>query len=529
MEPIQPTNAPAVTPPTPPAQEPAARPSREDRSLRRRALLGVAGLAGVAALTRLARAGDLSPPTGPITASGTSLGAMSAKLDGFGIQIDSALNLIDDGLSSLRPAITSDPKGVCEPRFSVTALPSSADAQFVISKPGAYYLPSNVVQVQGMVCIDVLVDGVDIDGQGFSFIGAGGGGAGGSSCIRSKGRHAFEIYDCAFLGWQGSCLDLLDCDDVCISDVLFRGCVAGADPNTGAAGALVRCGSRCSMDDFAFSLCTGVAVQLVATGFFSDGEVSDNVGRAIQSVGGLCLDDCSFVRVTGDVLVVGGSSFVSDSEFLQCDGTAVTVGPASVIEGCDCVGGTGGGFRCADGCCVEDCSVLSKEAFAIECGSRCSVSENKVVLCGGISLGSECDCCDNDLSNCSGGSDATQPMGGAINVRGGLCICEDNFVSGSRVGLSITVGGSWSTVENNTIMGAGTGGDPVAGGGAGIFVDPGATGVLCICNHVTALQGTPPYVLGTATYGPIVSLLGAGGDISAVPGSSHPMANTFSS
>lgn len=205
MEPIQ---QPAKVEPAPQLpQGRVQRPARERSSLQRRALLGAAGLAGVTVLTRLARAGELSPPPGPIAPTGASLGEVGGKI--------SALD------AKIGPFSTT----VAEPRTPIASLPSSADAKFVISQPGAYCFTRNMKQEAGWACtIDIQSDHVDIDGQGFVFEGSGGGVV---SCgIRSSGRQAIEIYDCAFKGWQGSCCYLLDCDDVHISDVLFHGCVS---------------------------------------------------------------------------------------------------------------------------------------------------------------------------------------------------------------------------------------------------------------------------------------------------------------
>ena len=77
---------------------------------------------------------------------------------------------------------------------------------------------------------------------------------------------------------------------------------------------------------------------------------------------------------------------------------------------------------------------------------------------------------------------------------------------------------------DNIVTGAGAGSDPAAGATGGIVIHDAAAGCLCTCNHLRAVPGTPPYQLGNASHGPIVVL--SSGDISALPGSSHPLANT---
>lgn len=497
------------------ARPAAARPSRERPSLKRRALLGAAGLAGVAALSRLARAGELTPPVGPIAPTGTSLGDLKGALSQSVSGLDAKINGLDG-------KVAFTPKGVSEPRTPIMALPSSADAQFVVTEPGAYYLSSNVTQVPGKVCIDIQADEVDIDGQGFVFIGTGGAS---SSCIRASGRHALEIYDCAFEGWQGTCCDMADCDDVYISDVLFHACVSPSDPATGVGGAMIHCRDRCGNEDIAVSSCVGGAVEMRNSSYVFELTVTDSTGLAVHCGDDCCIEASHFIRVTGDVILMGGRGAVSECDIRQCDGLAVSTGSDCVIECCECVGGTGGGYRCATGCCVEDCTVQGKDALAIDCGSRCSVTDNKVVLCWGISCASECVCCDNDLSSCSGGPDTPDRLGGAIVVHGDLTTCEGNFISNSRVGISVQLDGSSCHVHDNLVTGVGASSVP-GGVAAGIVVHASTSGVLCTCNHVRALQGAVPYIMGSASYGPIVAV--SGGDISALPGSSHPLANTSS-
>ena len=497
MESLHPENVEPTTPP----QTAADRPARRKTSLRRRALFGAAGLAGVAALTRLARAGELSPPPGPIMPTGSSIGALATKI-----------------------AFTS--AGIAEPRTPITSLPSSAEAQFVVSSPGAYYLPRNLTQEPGKVCIDILADHVDIDGQGFVFVGSGGSS---SSCLRANGRQGLELYDCTFMSWQGPCCDFADCDDVYLSDVLFHGCAAGTDPATGTAATLVRGGDRCIVEDVALSLCSGRALQFQAMCILSDSSIADQSSQsssACQLGEGGAIECCSFLRVTGDVVVTGGGSSVTECEFRQCNGTAVSTGPACLVEGCDCTGGSGGGIRCADGSCVEGCTIVNKDAFAIECGSRSSVSENQVVRCWGISVSAQCSCCDNDLSSCSGGPDTPERLGGAIVIHGAECTCESNWISSSRIGISVQLDGSSCLVNDNVVLGAGASSGAPGGPGAGIVVHDAATGVLCTCNHLRALPGTAPFIPGTSAFGPVVVV--TSGDISALPGSSHPLANTVS-
>ena len=511
MDPIDPANVP---PPPPAAEMPIPRPRRADKkpSLRRRALLGAAGFAGVAALTRLARAGELTPPPGPVMPTGSSLG----KIDATVASLDSKIDTVDKKL-------VFGATGIIEPRRAITSVSSSATAQYCITESGAYYLTGNLTPEPGKdVCIEIKADHVDIDGQGFAFLGGGGGGSGG--CFKALGRQSLEFYDFEVTGWHGPICDFTDCDDVYVSDVLFHACV-NPDVGTPGGGVMIVCRDRCGIEDISISACTGSTVQMRHSSYCYELCVTDSSGGGVRCGDGCCVEMSHFVRVTGSVIFMGGRSSVSEVDIRSCNGQAITTGPGSVVECVECVGGTGGGILCDDGCCVEDCTVLNKDAMAIECGASSSITENRVVSCWGISCDADSCCFDNELSSCTGGPDTVGGLGGAIVLRGAHCTCEQNYVSSSRVGISVHLTASYSLVHENVVVGAGVGSDPVSGPSAGIAFHDGATGCMCTCNHLRAVQGTPPLLPGTCAFGPLA--VASSGDISSSsPASSHPLANT---
>jgi len=118
---------------------------RTPAPLGRRALLSAAGLAGAFALTRFVPAREASAHARP-DPSTMIPGAAARSL------VPSALESRIDGLER---KVASTPEGICESRIPITALPSSRNAQFVISSPGAYYLPGNLIQKSRKVCIDI--------------------------------------------------------------------------------------------------------------------------------------------------------------------------------------------------------------------------------------------------------------------------------------------------------------------------------------------------------------------------------------
>jgi hypothetical protein len=432
--------------------------------LGRRALLSAAGLAGAFALTRFVPAREASAHARP-DPSTMIPGAAARSL---------AQSALESRIDGLERKIASTPDGICEPRIPITTLPSSMGAQYVISSPGAYYLPCNLTQKSRKVCIDIRADHVDIDGQGFVFVG---GGRGASSCIRASGRTAIEIRNCAFKGWRGACCDMVDCDDVYVRDVVIHGC---SIPARGCAA--IRCRDRS------------------------------------------CIEDCRFVRVRGDVLVAGARSLVSDCGMHECEGQAVSTGPGSIIARCECAGGSGGAFRSAEECRIESCTVMRRDARAIECGDRSSVIGNRVLFCWGISCGPESCCIDNELSSCGGGPDGPEGPGAAIVLTGSRSVCRRNSISSSRIGISVHRDGTSCHVHENVVLDAGAGFDSKSAPTGGIVIHDSAAGCVCTCNHVGALPGVTPYILGGSVHGPVARV--SSGDISFVRSASHHLVNT---
>jgi hypothetical protein len=423
----------------------------------RRILLGVAGIAGMAALSRLAKAGPLNPPPGPISSTGKTL-----------------QEIHDQASSAARKTARTD-SGFAEPRIPITACPPSPEAQFVITQPGAYYLPSNLIQEQGRVCIDIQCSDVDIDGQGFAFHGSGNAASPPSSCIRSSGQSNIELYDCAFHAWRGCCVDCDDCDDVFVSDCIFRQCSCPpgiAADGTIIPGAMVRCRDRCGHEDVQFSECVGRAIQarhgsycseLVVTDctgdavvMGNDGEVDDCLFRNVAGGGvrcgnGACVDSCAVLNgnvVIGSVadshIRCGDASCVSDCEVRNSVGTAFALGSNCVADSCDVTGGSGGAFRCADGCCLDGCTVLSHTSSnAIITNMRTRINELEARLCSGgllLSVGADStvECCE-----ITGGS------GGAIHCDDGCCVEDCSIVNHAGVAIACA---SRCTIDSNKVV-----------------------------------------------------------------------------
>jgi hypothetical protein len=145
----------------------------DSRKMERRFLLaGIGGAVAGSLLSGKALAGSLTPPPGPITATGKSLTEISDR-------------------------IARTPVGVAEPCIPIESLPSSPTGLFVVSEPGSYIVTRNIQGQPNMNGIEVTVDNVDIDVCGFQLIGPPGSLAG----IKTD-RSNVTVYDGSLLGWD---------------------------------------------------------------------------------------------------------------------------------------------------------------------------------------------------------------------------------------------------------------------------------------------------------------------------------------
>lgn len=592
----------------------------------RRVLLGLAGIAGVAALAKLAKAGPLEPPAGPITSTGTTLSELNAKTS------EAQLSL-----SAIDRKVARTPQGVSEPRIPITACPPSADALYVITQPGAYYLVSNIQQQPGKCAIDVQCDNVDIDGQGFSFVGDSSGSSS-SPCVRIwSPRSNIELYDCAFAGWTGDCCSAPECTRLCLSDCAFMSCACPAAAD-GSPGALVRCASGAVLEECVVQTCSGSFLcgdscslydihvsQSTCMAFCGDGccvdecefhncaaptatvgaqtgvircghaacitdclvrsctcTVAISVGdsssvcksatlqvtgspggsamacittgskccisevecRSCQCAAGFtgpdcvveccevaacssgwvcqdrcCVEDCTFASLSGSAVTCADSCCITECDARHCTcppGVSVfRTGHSAVVECCEVSGGSGAAITCDASCCIEDCSVVSQQGGAITCADRGSVECCKMSLSGGITCAAECCVCDNEVS--FDGSGGTAGGGNAITIAGERCCLSSNYISGR-----VVIFGGQCLVEDNHLVGSG---GPPGTGGASLAIAQGVTGCQVRSNHISRASTTGAISIPAGnSYGPVCNCIG-GGDLSVIPGGSHPHAN----
>lgn len=383
-----------------PAQgEPVA---EDAATMHRRMLMAGAGLLGAAALSRVAHAGPLSPPPGPIASTGRTTDEL----------------------------YLASTKG-CIPLNQTTA-PGNAIYRHIISQPGSYYLTAEAnAPVGGSAAIYVEAGGVTINLNGFSLNrlipAQASNGITFATFPTGGGRvHNGIIYTRA--GGNGIALG---CDNVVVEDVCFAVASSGAQTGialSGSAGTIVR---RCTVSaetqsDF-----------VIAGGGDNSALFEDCVCAPYAPIGsGIALPQRSLIRrcIIGNVknygINLGDGSAATDCRVHQCGGNSIQGGNEVSVERCHVFNGVTGALG------GIQVSGLSRVAFcyvdlfpnAGQYGVR-SVGFGTYIL-------------DNQISRCNIG----------VNFQNvANCYAFRNFVNSCPNGISVSFGGNWypSTADIN--------------------------------------------------------------------------------
>jgi hypothetical protein len=682
-----------VAPIAPPAVDTGNAPTHEDGvgNLGRRVLLGVAGIAGVAALSKLAKAGELSPPPGAISPTGislTELGSKTGQLQAALDQVSHKVSPFTQGIAEPRTPLDACPVGpdgsihITQPGaycfthdyIQTAGVPLvvvdcddvSIDGQgFTVTGAPPGSPPSSCITGSGRTNIEILdlsisgwqgcpidcndCDDVDVSDCMFHACSCpplqnGDGTVSPGSMIRCQDgaciydvdftscigctvrrRRKGHAESCEFRACSGPafvCADgceftdiaiadhsspnepMIQCGNECsIDDVAFTDCTGSAlstqsnccvecisVTNCSSSGAMMSFGVDCSLCDFTGRVCTcppgyyvsssrcvcedgcltqitGDCIVCADECFVGDVQLAGCTGRGVSGGLGAMVEDVSFHDHQGDCVTVLDNGAVCDIECRSCTGVAITCGTGACVEEVAISNHNGDCVRCADGSCVTEvecrnvvgvCISVGKSSLIEDCDAsggggggsyqalegsrvthnrshsrddsndiavtdRCFVGDNIIGNGVGISCGSECCVEDNQLTQCNGKADSSAGVGGAIVVTGVHSSVSDNQLTNCRVAISVQGGAHFCSVDDNHIS-SDVPPNP-AGAVAGIVVSPAAARVLCTCNHLRVAAGSPPFIAGSSSYGPLVSLDPAGGDISSQPSSAHHLAN----
>jgi len=411
-------------------------------NLDRRVLIGMAGIAGAAAVSRLARAGSLDPPPGPVAPTGKTTDQIQPRID--------LLN--------------------APPSANVT---SDANNQYIINNPGSYFLSANLA-ITKSVGIKIVAANVSLDLCGFQLAGAGtstftGIAVAGSGAWIGNGSLLSLQYGVNVTGAATACtlsrVRAAQCASVGLSlprDSIVELCVADNN-GYGISGS-----ANCVLRD-----CT--ASSNTQTGFFADAGStltrctgSANGFSGISTQGHCTLTECvalsnASAAAPGIAGILVGSSCVLQRCISAYNRVTygISMGVGTSVIDCSVSSNTGSaadarssGIEAADGCLISGCTVIynagsantASNGVGIACSGQGTRVENCVVYSNtgsGISiLDSRCAVKGCELS--ANGFDGITVTGSSTSISENRCVGNNNGIH--------VVSGSAHVVERNHLL-----------------------------------------------------------------------------
>ena len=235
-----------------------------------------------------------------------------------------------------------------EPRITVQSLPGDANALYVISQPGSYYLKGNITGVTGKSGIEIKADNVVLDLSGFQMIGV----ADALDGIRVVGeRNSIAIKNGSIRQWGESGIDAVTANNTRIKEIQVK--------NTGLN-----------------SVAGGIGI---GSGVISDCTVTNGGACAIAGADSTLIQRCN-ARNSGH-----GIFIIHRGEILDCvavgNGVGIVIQDRGIIARCHSADNAQGIVPTRCYVYGNQCSSCGDGGIIVTfSGSR--IEENSVVACG---------------------------------------------------------------------------------------------------------------------------------------------------
>jgi len=399
------------------------------------------------------------------------------------------------------PASTMKTLTEVEPRTPVEWLDGDSNSMYVIDQPGSYYLTGTIyANPMKPVCIAVNASGVVLDLNGFAIEGLEGTLARTAIQVNGDDRRSVWIKNGSILNWVegiiGPAADAITCTDIHIH------CNYWGDWGI-RLGDAVRV-ERCTVSSMAYGIC---AYQ----GQFSQCVVYECVARGYEIWQGGVITHC-IARWCDEAFFADQNCVLDHCTATECFSKGIIADTMANITHCS-VRLTGKeygqiGIQATTGNLISHCTVTY-------CWAGIDVRDGNTII----------DCTVRDNGECGIGAGAQNVImrcDSSCNDLWGIWVRDKTLVkdcvacNNGNVGIDIRCCGQGCRIESNIC----------SGNQYGIHVDDDkATHHHLIVKNTCGDNGTN-YDLGSySSWGPIIDLSSAYGDLSAIAGAEHPWAN----
>ncbi|HEY2714455.1 MAG TPA: right-handed parallel beta-helix repeat-containing protein [Chthoniobacterales bacterium] len=340
--------------------------------------------------------------------------------------------------------------------------PGDATAEFVISQPGSYCVPSNIVGVSGKSAIRIDSDSVTLDLGGFALLGVGGSLSG----ILINTHVHVAVRNGSITGWGINGLDggtsgLARIDDLRADANAGVGISinSGSQVNNCVASQNGGVGIGSSNDVLVTSCVSSIngshGFQLGGGSTLKSCLAYDNGGAGFttSSVASLTIIDCNAHFNTGFGIAGPKRTFVTSSTAEENRSGGISVGTSSTVSNCNAGGNTGVGILASAGSAVTACTASANTADGIQVDNLSRVEDN---TCQG--------------NGASGGD------GAGVHATGRINRIDGNMTTQNDRGVDIDAGGNL-VVRNDASLN-GTNFDIAAGNTNANVESPGPNFIL---------------------------------------------------
>ncbi|MBS0196884.1 MAG: right-handed parallel beta-helix repeat-containing protein [Planctomycetes bacterium] len=340
-----------------------------------------------------------------------------------------------------------------EPRSAIssTNTPGSADAEFVISTRGSYYLTANITAHPGKFGIRINCSEVNLDLNGFTI-------TGGVSGVAAPGYPSgIVVRNGTILYPTGVGVDLRGCSQSRVEQI-------NVDSYNNAASDSIYVSEHSVVTDCeVYGGSAGIGIHAADSSIVERCTVA-SCGSHGYELGAACrVRDCTAAYCSGDGFHVSGANgTITDCVASQCSLNGFESTDSYVFQGCTTFWNSNAGFKVAPRSTVRECTADSNTLQGITCQGRCDIIGNQVRDNGaggaaGIwAQGDRNRIDNNDLSNNGYGV----YISGAANlvVRNHCSANSTNFYipAGNHVGVILTPTTTAALINGSSGGGLGT-------------------------------------------------------------------------
>lgn len=345
------------------------------------------------------------------------------------------------------PAPTMKTLDQIEPRLVVNAVntPGTTGTLFSITKPGSYYLASNVVATAGFTGdgITIATNDVTLDLRGFEVLGVSG------SRFGIFGTYGLlnniTVCNGTIRGWGNDGMMLQNSSRTRLEQL--RACNNGGRGLTTGGGSWIK--------DCTVSGNTGVGMFANSGNVIINCTAYGNGAEGIHAFEGTQVSGCASRFNSGAGFVIRQGSSLVDSTAHYNYGHGISTDPGANVQRCTStqngLGSAGDGIHASSNCCVMGCTVVSNATYGIYALNGGTVTANTCSYNGLVSLrdGIHVEGTAMVANNICTGHDSY-----GISVESGLI--RENLCFMNRYGIYVTGQGAQivgNTIRSNLVQG----------------------------------------------------------------------------